>query len=205
MSTLNLDSGRVAQKLRTRSALLEAAHNLTESGAHPSVAEVADAAKVSRATAYRYFPSQDALRLEAAIAVQVRKPEEVVPDNLTDPGDRAAAVQGYLFDLTVENESAFRAFMAAVLQEWVRSEGKSGPQLRGNRRHAMIERALAPVRSRLDDATHRRLFLAISALSGMEAFLALTDVAKAAPDESRDALSWAVRSLIDAALDRAKK
>src|SRR5688572_32428438 len=48
-------------KARTRRLMLQAATQLMQSGITPSVTEVAEAAEVSRATAYRYFPSQAAL------------------------------------------------------------------------------------------------------------------------------------------------
>jgi AcrR family transcriptional regulator len=48
--------GRVNQKRRTRAAIVAAAIELVEQGQSPTVAEVADAALVSRATAYRFFP-----------------------------------------------------------------------------------------------------------------------------------------------------
>src|SRR5215207_2869189 len=48
-------------KARTRKLMLQAAIQLMQSGITPSVTEVAEAAEVSRATAYRYFPSQAAL------------------------------------------------------------------------------------------------------------------------------------------------
>src|SRR5919112_2995632 len=59
--------GRVNQKRRTRAAILTAAVELLEQGQSPAVAEVADAALVSRATAYRYFPTQEYLLFEAAL------------------------------------------------------------------------------------------------------------------------------------------
>src|SRR5581483_8043837 len=57
-------STRVDQKLRTRAALLRAASELVAQGKSPSVAEVAESAQVSTATAYRYFPTQQALLVE---------------------------------------------------------------------------------------------------------------------------------------------
>ena len=48
-------------KARTRRLMLATATRLMQAGAIPSVSEVAEAAQVSRATAYRYFPSQAAL------------------------------------------------------------------------------------------------------------------------------------------------
>ena len=49
------------QKRRTRRDLVEAALRLITAGATPTVTEVADAAGVSRRTAYRYFPSAEQL------------------------------------------------------------------------------------------------------------------------------------------------
>src|SRR5512140_3415920 len=61
------DTGRPQQRRRTRMALLSAAAKLLAAGKTPSVTEVADAADVSRRTAYRYFPTQDQLLVEAAL------------------------------------------------------------------------------------------------------------------------------------------
>lgn len=56
--------GRLNQKLRTRTLLLRAARELVSEGKTPTVAAVADAAMVSRATAYRYFPNPETLLAE---------------------------------------------------------------------------------------------------------------------------------------------
>jgi AcrR family transcriptional regulator len=50
-----------ASRTRTRKALLDAAVAIAARGIIPSVSAVAEAANVSRATAYRYFPSQSVL------------------------------------------------------------------------------------------------------------------------------------------------
>src|SRR6185437_11118866 len=60
-------SGRERQKGRTRKALLAAAVELLAAGQTPSITEVADAAEISRRTAYRYFPTQEQLLVEAAL------------------------------------------------------------------------------------------------------------------------------------------
>src|SRR5450432_3450677 len=67
MATRKPSGERVQQKSRTRSALLTAAVALVSAGGAPSVAEVADAARVSRRTAYRYFPTQEQLLVEASL------------------------------------------------------------------------------------------------------------------------------------------
>ena len=72
--------GRANQRRRTRKDLLEAAGRLLKDGRTPSLEEVAEAALVSRATAYRYFPSIEALLREAALDVQPPAPTELFAD-----------------------------------------------------------------------------------------------------------------------------
>lgn len=199
MSSLPITSGRINQKIRTRNALLEAAQRLVGAGQQPSIAEVAAAAQISLATAYRYFSNRETVLLEAALHRQVAPPEVVVPDRVTDPAERASCVQAYLFDLTAKNEATFRLFLAATMQEWVRSEGATAGTLRGGRRIAMLERALEPLRKRLDDETYERLFFAIAAMSGLEAFIALTDVCQLERDRAKEVMTWAVQTLTRAA------
>src|ERR1043165_3475983 len=60
-------SGRERQKNRTRRLLVETAADLIRGGHAPSVAELAEAADVSRATGYRYFPTKEMLLAEVAL------------------------------------------------------------------------------------------------------------------------------------------
>src|SRR6201986_5280495 len=55
---------RDRQTRRTKRALLAAADEIFAEGRVPTVADVAERADVARATAYRYFPTQEALLLE---------------------------------------------------------------------------------------------------------------------------------------------
>ena len=54
-------TGRTDQKARTRDALIQATRKLLAEGVTPTVEQAADVARVSRTTAYRYFPNQRAL------------------------------------------------------------------------------------------------------------------------------------------------
>ena len=85
MTLARASTERVQQKGRTRRALLEAAVQLVTSGAQPTVAQVADAAAVSRRTAYRYFPTQEQM-LEGAHECVRRHP--VVPLDPDLPPER---------------------------------------------------------------------------------------------------------------------
>lgn len=131
-------------------------------------------------------------------------PEDtVVPDKVADPAERAVLVQTYFFDLTAEGEAKFRLFLAATMQEWVRSGGRSAGTLRGGRRIPMIERALEPLRARLPAEIYDRLLYAIAAMAGMEAFIALTDVCQLERVRAREVMGWAVRILTRAVADGA--
>ena len=78
VSTAYEQHGRIQQKQRTRQALVDAARDLVARGLAPTVEEAAADAGISRATAYRYFPSQSALLAAAhpENASLVAAPEE---------------------------------------------------------------------------------------------------------------------------------
>src|SRR3954452_5594287 len=65
MSTGYETKGRIAQKQRTRDALIAAARDLVAAGETPTVEAAAGAASISRTTAYRYFSNQRALLVPA--------------------------------------------------------------------------------------------------------------------------------------------
>ncbi len=78
MSTGYLESGRARQKQRTRDQLIAAARELITTGDTPRIEDAAEAAGISRTTAYRYFTSQTEL-LAAAY------PETTLSTALPDP------------------------------------------------------------------------------------------------------------------------
>src|SRR5262245_51244673 len=60
-------NGRERQRNRTRRLLVQTASELIRNGHEPSIAELAEAEDVSRATAYRYFPTREVLLAEVAL------------------------------------------------------------------------------------------------------------------------------------------
>lgn len=66
--------GWTGAEARTRAALLDAARELLAEGRTPNVGEAAEAAGVSRATAYRYFPYQRALGRSGAWSSRSDRP-----------------------------------------------------------------------------------------------------------------------------------
>jgi AcrR family transcriptional regulator len=159
------------------------------------------AAPEHRATAYRYFPSEEALVVEASLVREFRSASEVLPDDApAGPASRAVTVQRYLFDHARAHEVEFRAFLRATFEQWLSARGEPEAPLRAGRRMEMFARALAPVEADIGADTARRLELALSMMSGVESLIAARDVCRIDPDEARDIMSWAVQTLVRAVL-----
>lgn len=205
MSRLNLKKGRTNQKLRTRKALLDAADQLVTEGRKLTLARVAEKAMVSRATAYRYFPSLEALLLEVALAQKVESAEQILreADDL-GAAERVGLVHDFLYQLIVENEQQCRLFLRASMEQWLKADGDTDAPLRGARRIPMLSLALEPWRGDLDEETYSKLLCALSAMVSLEPFIALVDVCQLKPDEGREVSRWAVETLVHAVLDSNK-
>jgi AcrR family transcriptional regulator len=189
-------TGRTQQKARTRNALVQAARELLAEGVTPTVEQAADAAQVSRTTAYRYFPNQRAL-------IVATFPEVTAPSLLPDPppekpADRLDAVAEALAGQIVEHEAELRAQLRLSLE----SDGRERPELpfRTGRAIAWIDEALAPLRGRMPEPEVRRLVLAIRCAVGIEALVWLTDIAGLSRQEATELMRWSAQSLLRSAL-----
>ena len=82
------DTGRANQKKRTRMAIIEACREIIRSGAPVAMPDVARAALVSEATAYRYFPDLAALLNETLAGMWLSPAEALGPvSGSADPVD----------------------------------------------------------------------------------------------------------------------
>lgn len=194
------DTGRVNQKRRTRKALLEAAARLAREGRTPTLEEVAEAALVSRATAYRYFQNVDDLLLEAALDVAVPGPADLFADGgPADPLARVERVEGALHEMMAANEVQLRMMLIHSLERRLKGEADDGLPARQNRRTPLLEAALDPLRDELTPAARQRLLGALSMVVGIEAIVALKDVLQLDEPQIRDVKRWAVKALVEAA------
>ena len=193
------DSGRALQKRRTRLAIVEAASRLLAEGRQPTVAEAADAALVSRATAYRYFRSQRALLLDVALQQTYRDVQPILERApADDPVRRWDVVCEELFHHFLGHEVLMRTMLQVTQEEWLANQ-ENEPDLRQGRRLQWIEAALAPLRGRLMTADFDRLLHALAALAGVEPYIALHDVCGLEPEAALETLRWAGRTLIESA------
>lgn len=194
-------TGRPNQRLRTRHDLLSAAARLIKHGGTPTLEQVAEAAMVSRATAYRYFPSMDALLVEAPIESEAPDPETLFRGSrLADPAERVDAAEAALHEMVYRNEVQLRRLLASSLSR-VATDGKT--PVRQNRRSPLIEAALAPVKPRLSRLAYQRLCTALAVYFGPEAMIVFRDVLQVDAAQARKVKSWAVRALVRAALREA--
>jgi AcrR family transcriptional regulator len=191
---------RIAQKLRTRRALLTAAGELVAAGKTPTVADAADAAMVSRATAYRYFPSQEALLVEVPLQLGIPTVQSLFGGDAvpTEVEDRVALVHNAMYDHIREREVQFRIFQRNALLHSLDHDQNDVP-LRPAFRLELLDAALQPVEDELDTDELERLKTALSILIGTEAMIAMRDVVGLDHDHARASGEWAVRQMVRAA------
>jgi AcrR family transcriptional regulator len=193
--------GRVNQKRRTRQALMEAALALSESGHRPTLPEVAEKALVSRATAYRYFPSVEALVHEAYLEHVVRSMEQTfVPSE--DPVESIGAAAEAVNRLLLQDEVGMHVIERAFMQVWLDNAEDARPP-RAGRRMKFIEPVLGKLADRLDRDALARLRTALTLAIGVEAVISMRDVGGASVEEAVEAGTWAARALVAQAIAEA--
>jgi AcrR family transcriptional regulator len=189
-------SGRVRQKTRTREALIRAARQLLSDGGTPTVEQAATAASVSRATAYRYFPSQRALLV--ASYPEIAESSLLGPNPPSDPATRLEIVVEAIALQAVEHEAELRAMLRLSLEP--DSTKRGDRPFRVGRRITWVADALTPLRGRLPERELERLVLAIASAVGIDALVWLTDIAGRSRPEAVESMRWSARALLQAAL-----
>lgn len=198
---------RANQKERTRAAIVEAATRLLrDTGAAPSVAEAAEAAKVSRATAYRYFPTPESLHLEVVgVSPRYRPVEDLVEGFAnTDPEAATLRVLDALNAVTFDDEAQMRMALKVYQEIWLEQGGQVDTPLREGRRMRWLARTLEPARGTLTDKQWRRLQAAVALTGGVEALVVMKDVCRMDEAEAREVLRWAAAALLKAGLSEAE-
>ena len=197
-----IESSRSNQRRRTRKDLLAAAARILKEGRTPDMDDVAEAALVSRATAYRYFPSIEALLVEAPLDGAIPEPVDVFAnDRSTDPAQRVDKAEAALHEMVYRNEAQLRVMLAASLEHAGNSGAARDIPVRQNRRAALIEAALAPARGRFTDASYKRLCAALALIFGVESMIVFSDVLALDERTARRVKSWAAKALVRAAMD----
>jgi AcrR family transcriptional regulator len=189
---------REKQKARTRRDLVAAAQALLEQGRTPTVTEVADAAEVSRRTAYRYFPTGEQLMVEALLeGARVDVERDIDAGSSDDPIDtRVDRLVAALHDLTVTKEHLLRQMIRFTID---RDQIEPGVPPRPSRRLDYVEQALAPLREELPADDYDRLVHAMAIVIGIEARIVLRDICGLDDTQILDTARWAAHALVAAA------
>jgi AcrR family transcriptional regulator len=191
-------------RARTRKLMLETAITLMQRGVTPSVSDVAEAAGVSRATAYRYFPSQSAL--VTAVVDEGLGPILRWHSDSDDAEERVADLLGFSMPRIVEFESTFKAALKLSLEQWARRQagtlGAEPPFKRGHRVD-LLRSAIAPLRDTLPREQFERLAKALSLVYGLEVLIVLKDLWGLQFEETRSVALWAARALVRTAVAEA--
>src|SRR6267378_5139430 len=182
---------RHRQKNRTRRALLDAAAELVRQGREPTVAEVAAVGEVSRATAYRYFPTQESLLAK----MRMFAPEgpvamfEKATLETTDPVERVGVLAREVAEWAFQNEPALRTMLRLSL------DPETGVRRPGHRIRWIAE-ALQPLEGKVDAIALERLSSALTMVLGIDPVIPLTDFAKLTPEQGIEVIEWAARTLV---------
>jgi AcrR family transcriptional regulator len=190
---------REKQKDRTRRDLVAAALDLLVEGRTPTVSEVANAAEVSRRTAYRYFPSADQLMTEALLEGMRSDVERDIDGGSPDDwvATRVDRLVNALHDLTVNNERLLRRMIRFTID---RGQIEPGVPPRPSRRLEYVEQALEPLRDQLAPDDYERLVHAMAVVIGIEARIVLRDICGLDDNRILETERWAAHAILAAAL-----
>ena len=183
-------SGRTNQKARTRRAIVEACRELMSDNRAVTMPDVARAALVSEATAYRYFPDLASLLSEAFVDVWPTPEEALRPVAASDdPVERVAFATRFLLEGVAHRQAAVRAMISATV-----ARPPLAAAARPGLRFGLIDYALAPFLDRLAAADPRQpaqLQRDLAVVVSAEALFCLTDLCGLSVD---DAMGSAVRT-----------
>ena len=190
---------RTAQKLRTREAILAGARDLLNEGLPITVAAAAEKKGISRATAYRYFRDPAALTAEAGLSIEVDDYADVIAGANT-LRDKLMAINLYFFDLSARNEAGFRLFIARSMEASLAQSDRAATR-RGARRirmyHTALDEAGAARGKARDIMCH-----SLATVTGMEAFIALTDVCGLDVEAARNHVKDMTQAIMDRHLQK---
>jgi AcrR family transcriptional regulator len=166
---------------------------------------VAQSADVSRATAYRYFPSRSKL-VSAVIAEALGPVRRAVPQQ-SDPKQRLHE----LLDRTYSRFKEYEPHMRAALQLALEHQSLEAAGLleeerfKRGQRIEILGATTSPLKSKLKPRAYQRLLNALAVVYGIEAMIILKDICGANDRETEAVVRWMMDALVDAALREREK
>jgi AcrR family transcriptional regulator len=204
MTTPRQTDTRVNQKERTRRAIVQGALELLQEGSMPTVAAAAERAMVSRATAYRYFASQDELGEAVATATPAIAAIDQLVDELSssDVEERLLDVVGAYNQIVIADESHMRNMLRVLQDNWLKAGldgGENKAFVRSQTRLRWIDQVLGPLEE-LSEERRARLRAALAITLGIEPIVSLKDACGLGDDDALAVLRWAAVAILRAGL-----
>jgi AcrR family transcriptional regulator len=188
---------REDQMEQTRERILETLEKMLadETAMEVSVAAVAERAKISVRTAYRYFPTKEALLDEFNVWMRKRFGSPPIPVSMEELPENAAALIRY-FETNSQLIRASRSMSAREVRKRRKVEQVNA-----------ITKLTAESVARLDEREIKLRAAMIHQLIGSEGWLNLRENWGLTPDECIEAVQWGLRTLSAqlAADDKSKK
>jgi AcrR family transcriptional regulator len=193
---------KAGPKERTQRLLTEAARDLLRTGQPLTVQAAANLAGVSRATAYRYFPSNESVVLHATnpFTEDAQGRTAPLPAAVTPDGDLPAQAAALVRDMgtwAFEHENELRALLALSLSP---ERADRTPRRGSTSRDRWIARLLEGLPDDVAESDRERLAAALTPLFGADAVVWTKDIAKLAPQQALDLLAWMAATLVRATL-----
>jgi AcrR family transcriptional regulator len=178
----------------------DTAIRLMQHGHVPSVSDIAEAAEVSRATAYRHFSSQASI-IQAAVNEALGPILDWSSDS-TDAEERISDLIAFAYPRMNRHEATHRAALRLALDQWERSHAGTVDGetriVRGNRK-MLLTAAARPLLNGVGAKTFDRLIQSLSLLFGVEALIVLKDIWGLDGREAEKVADWAAHALVRAA------
>jgi AcrR family transcriptional regulator len=193
-------------KKKTYERLINTALEALEQGFELSITELADKSGISRATAYRYFPTQSDLisaTVESALGpiFSWRSEKQNAEERIND-------FLAFAFPQMLKHEWALRAALRVSLQQWAIKRASLSPQteklVRGNRKE-ILATILSPLKAELPDELYNKVIYAISIIYGSEIFMVLKDIWMLDNQSIISLSQWIAKSVINQAKQDASK
>lgn len=187
----------------TRRLLLESAIELMRDGHVPSLSDVAKKAAVSRATAYRYFPSRSAL-ITAVVDCSLG-PVRTFSSTEADGRRRVAELFTSTFPRFKDYEPQMRAALQLALEHWAleRAGELDEEAYRRGHRIGILAHAVEPLKGQVKPGQLERLQKALSVIYGIEPYVILKDIWGASDKEVESIALWMAEALVAATLQQA--
>ncbi|QBH96289.1 TetR/AcrR family transcriptional regulator [Limnobaculum zhutongyuii] len=198
-------------KRRKYNLLIKQAMKLFEKGAFPTVTELATEAQVSRATAYRYFPTQS--DLISAVVDESLKPIILWQPEQTSVEERVNELLSFAYPQMFKHEGALRAALLLSLQQWAEERAsqfksetddtvdvstKREKLVRGHRKQ-ILKQVTAPLNDELSVELVEKVNHALSIIYGSEVFMVLKDIWQLENDDVQAVTQWIAKAILNQA------